>query len=62
MRGLIGHTNDESFVVVGRTSNNIEDGVSLRKRQKRHDTFDINLRVHAMVMTSDVLPFSVREI
>ena len=45
MRISDGHINEESFVVVGRTGNNVEDGVSLRRGKERDDTLDINLKV-----------------
>ena len=47
MRGSVCHTDEQVFVVVGRTSDNIEDDVSLRRSKERDDTFSIHLGVRS---------------
>ena len=47
VRSADGHITEESFVVVGRKSNNIKDGVSQRRRKKRDNTFDIKTKVQS---------------
>ena len=43
MRGSDCHINEATFVVVGRTSDHIGDGVSQRRRKEEDDTLNIHL-------------------
>ena len=49
------HISEEKFVFVEHTSNNIKDGVSLRRRKKRDDTFDVNLKCSRQNSVASVL-------